>query len=72
MKLIYGYQNDGKFLILKIRDDGLSEDVNEAKQTVDSVQYEGESYVELDRATCQKLVKHMQFGKKGEMRVADI
>ena len=71
MKLVYGYQQDGTFLLATVEDDYLSENINEIKETIDAVQMDGESYVEISRADCQKIAKHMQFGKKGDIRVTD-
>lgn len=72
MKIVYGYQQDGAFLIATVRDDMLSDDINDIKEGIDAVPTEGESYVEISRADCQKIAKHMQFGKKGEIRVVDM
>jgi len=71
MKIVYGYQQDGTFLIARVEDDCLSESVDDIKQTINAVQCEGESYVEIRRADCQKILKHMQFGKKGDMRITE-
>lgn len=71
MKIVYGYQQNGTFLLATVQDDSLSENIDEIKQTVDAVQLEGESFVEIGRADCQKVAKLMQFGKKGDIRVAD-
>lgn len=71
MKIVYGYQQDGTFLLATVEDDSLSESVDEIKQTINAVQYEGEAYVEISRSDCQKIAKHMQFGKKGDIRTVD-
>lgn len=71
MKIVYGYQKDGSFLLATVQDDSLSENIEEIKQTLSAVQCEGESYVEISRADCQKVAKLMQFGKKGDIRIAD-
>lgn len=74
MKIVYGYQENGTFLLATVEDDYLdylSENVDEIKQMLNEVQCEGESYVEIGRAVCQKIAKHMQFGKKGDIRVMD-
>lgn len=71
MKIVYGYQQDGTFLLATAEDDYLSENVDEIKRTLNAVQCEGESYVEIGRGDCQKIAKHMQFGKKGDIRTID-
>jgi hypothetical protein len=70
MKIVYGYQENGDFLLATVEDDSLSEDIDAIKQTITAVQLEGESFVEIGRADCQKVAKLMQFGKKGDIRVA--
>jgi hypothetical protein len=71
VKIVYGYQKDGSFLLATVGDDSLSEHTDEIKQTIDSVQLEGEAYVEISRADCQTVAKHMQFGRKGDIRIMD-
>lgn len=71
MKVVYGYQPNGQFVIITVQDDGLSEDVDQMKKTIDAVTCKGESYVEIPRAVCQKISKLMQFGKTGEIRITD-
>jgi len=71
MKIVYGYQENGDFLLATVEDDSLSENIDVIKQTITAVQLEGASFVEIGRADCQKVAKLMQFGKKGDIRVAD-
>jgi len=42
MKIVYGYQKNGMFLIATVQDDYLSENVDEIKETINAVQCEGE------------------------------
>jgi hypothetical protein len=71
MKIVYGYQKNGMFLIATVQDDCLSENIDEIKQTINAVQGEGESYVEIGRTECQTILKLMQFGKKGDIRIME-
>jgi hypothetical protein len=71
VKIVYGYQENGTFLLATVEDDYLSANVDEIKQMLNEVQCEGESYVEIGRAVCQKIAKHMQFGKTGDIRTVD-
>ena len=57
MKLIYGYHKNGKFIIATT-DHLVSLGAGDP----------GENVIELDRDVCQKIAKHMQFGRKGDIR----
>jgi hypothetical protein len=54
----YGYDQGGRFVIQVVEDDYRNQSCSD--QTIS-----------LTRAECQKILKHMQFGKKGEQRVVE-